>query len=169
MKPSVDQVRDALSYDHVTGIFLWKKHRCSNLVGRVAGCLHKPTGYWFISLFNKKYKGHIVAWAHHYSEWPSFDLDHKDLNKANNAIANLRPSNKSNNSANRLKQSNNTSGYKGVFWHAGARKWMVQIRVREQLIYGGLFETAMAAAQEYDRLAEQHFGSHARFNLGAAA
>lgn len=165
MKPSAEQLRHIFNYQPRTGTFYWKAHRFSNLIGQVAGCLHKPTGYWFLSVDNVKYKGHIVAWVHFYGQWPAFDIDHKDLCKSNNAINNLRPSDKSNNGANRLPQINNTSGYKGVFWHSGARKWMVQIRVRKMLIYGGLYESAVVAAKAYDQIALQHFGSHARLNL----
>lgn len=165
MKISVRELRCRLDYNPETGVFIWLTNRNSTLIGMPAGCLHKPTGYWFLSIGDFKYKGHIAAWAHYYGYWPNFDIDHKDLYKVNNAIKNLRPSDKSNNGANRPPQKNNTSGYKGVFWHEVARKWMVQIRVRNQLIYGGLFENVVDAAKAYDQIALQNFGFHARLNL----
>jgi HNH endonuclease/AP2 domain len=169
VKLTVERIREAFTYNPLTGIIRWRKTDKYDKGGRVAGCLHKPTGYWFISLDGVKIKGHQVAWAHHYGVMPTHDIDHRDLDKSNNRIKNLRPSNKSNNGANRPPQHNNTSGYKGVFWHKGAAKWMVQIRVRNKVIYGGLFEAKEAAAEHYDVMAEKHFGVHARLNLLEAA
>lgn len=170
MSLTAERIREAFSYDPNTGVIRWRnsdKYN-QNRKGHVAGCLHKATGYWFVSLGGVKIKGHQVAWACYYGVLPDHDIDHEDLDKVNNRIKNLRPSNKSNNGANRPPQKNNTSGYKGVFWHKGAAKWMVQIKVRDRLIYGGLFKTKKAAAQHYDVLAEEHFGEHARLNLRAA-
>lgn len=168
MKLTAERIREAFTYDPLTGIIRCRETDKYNRAGQIAGCLHKPTGYWFVSLDDVKIKGHQVAWACHYGVLPEFDIDHEDLDKANNKIKNLRPSNKSNNGANRPPQKNNTSGYKGVFWHKAASKWMVQIRVRNKLIYGGLFTSKDMAARHYDALAAKHFGEHARLNLEAA-
>lgn len=165
---TVERIREAFYYDPETGIIRWRATEKYNRGGQIAGCLHKATGYWFVSLDDVKIKGHQVAWACYYGVLPDHDIDHEDLDKANNRIKNLRLSNKSNNGANRPPQKNNTSGYKGVFWHKVAGKWMVQIKVRDRLIYGGLFKIKKAAAQHYDALAKEHFGEHARLNLRAA-
>jgi len=168
VKLTAKRIQEAFAYDPATGIISWRKTDKYNRAGQIAGCLHKSTGYWFVSLDGVKIKGHQVAWVCAYGILPAFDIDHEDLNKANNKIKNLRPSNKSNNGANRPPQKNNTSGYKGVFWHKAAGKWMVQIRVRGQVIYGGLFECKKMAAHHYDALAEKHFGEYACLNLELA-
>ena len=168
MKYPPAKLREYFCYDPETGFFRWRKHRCKIFVGRVAGC-RSEHGYWLLTLFDKKMLAHKVAWAITYGRWPEFDIDHEDLDKGNNRIKNLRRSNKSNNGANRPPQVNNTSGFKGVFWHEGARKWMVQIRVRNKLLYGGLFNKKQEAAKAYDVLAAKHFGLHARLNYREAA
>ena len=164
----VSELKDFFHYDPLTGMFRWKKHRCKKFVGQIAGCRSKH-GYWLITLHDKKMLAHKAAWAISYGRWPHFDIDHRDLDKGNNRLKNLRPSNKSNNGANRPPQANNTSGFKGVYWHARGKKWMAQIKVRNKLVYGGLFASKQLAAKAYDLLAEKHFGAHARLNYRVAA
>lgn len=163
-KPTVAELRAFFSYDPVTGIFRWKKHRCRCFVGKKAGCLHKPTGYWFLSLHDFKIKGHIAAWAYMNMKgrWPTFHIDHKDLNKANNKYLNLRPANKSKNGANRPKQKNNTSGHKGVFWKKDSNFWLVQIKARGKLHYIGIYKQKEDAIAAYAKAAKRFHGEFAR-------
>lgn len=169
MTYTVEQVRAAFDYDPSTGVFRWKQHKCSNRVGQVAGCLHKPTGYWFLCLNEQKIKGHIAAWIITYGVHPKVPIDHKDLDKSNNRISNLRLSSMSNNGANRPKMKRNTSGFKGVFWKKDSRFWLAQIRVRNRTIYLGIYKDKMEAVRAYDEAAVKYFGAHARPNLVEAA
>ncbi len=157
----VSDLREHFSYDPETGIIRWKKHKFSNLPGRIAGC-RTPYGYWLLSFYHTRILGHVAAWAIYYGKWPRFEIDHHDLDKGNNRIGNLRRANKSKNGANRPKQKNNTSGFKGVFWSKAAQKWMVQIRARGTLYYVGLFEDKNEAAAAYHAKAEELFGEFAR-------
>lgn len=158
-----EEIRKYFGYDSRTGVFIWREcPRFPKLVGKTAGCLHKPTGYWFLSLHNKKIKGHIAAWAYWYGEWPRHDIDHKNTNKADNRIANLRPGGKAPNGANRTKQKNNTSGHKGVFWSNASKKWMVQIKAKGKLHYIGLFVSKKLAVAAYASAAREHHGEFAR-------
>lgn len=156
------EIREYFIYCRRTGVFRWRKHRSSTLVGKIAGCLHKPTGYWFLSLHDKKIKGHIAAWAYVTGQWPKFHLDHKDLDKANNRFSNLRLSNKSKNGANRPKQRNNTSGHKGVFWMKRASTWLVQIQARSKLHYIGIYKQKEKAIAAYEKAARRLHGEFAR-------
>jgi AP2 domain/HNH endonuclease len=166
VKITAKEVREAFVYDPLTGDFIWRTHRYKQYIGRKAGCLHKPTGYWFLTLKDVKIKGHIAAWMYVRGVAPKGDIDHKDLDKANNRIKNLRPSNKSNNGANRPPQKNNTSGYKGVFWKKDSKFWLAQIRARNKLHYIGIYKDREEAARAYDAAALKLFGSHARLNFG---
>ena len=89
------------------------------------------------------------------------EVDHRDRNKLNNRLRNLRYATSSQNHANVLKRSNNTSGYKGVFWHKGASKWMAQIKYQKRLYYLGLFMSRRAAARAYDKAHEALAGEYA--------
>ena len=58
-----------------------------------------------------------------------------------------------------------SSQYKGVSWHAGAKKWMASITSNRKTKYLGVYEVEAEAAQAYDRAALMKFGPHAFFNF----
>ena len=55
------------------------------------------------------------------------EIDHKDRNRLNNSLFNLKWSSKSDNSHNRGISINNTSGYKGVFFNNKTSKWVASM------------------------------------------
>lgn len=65
--------------------------------------------------------------------------DHKDRNPLNNRKYNLRIASFSQNNMNQKKQINNTSGFIGVSWHKGIKKWTAQVTVNTKTIYLGSF------------------------------
>jgi len=64
---------------------------------------------------------------------------------------------------NKGKYRNNTSGFKGVFWHQKAQKWMAQIRANKEPIYLGLFLTKELAYAAYCEAAIEYHGEFACF------
>jgi hypothetical protein len=76
-------------------------------------------------------------------------VDHIDRNPLNNCKANLRLCKPAENFRNRKVLSTNTSGYKGVSWHAALKKWRAQIQVDGKKIMLGVYETPEAAHQAY--------------------
>lgn len=95
--------------------------------------------------------------------WPF--VDHVNGNGLDNRRQNLRPAGKSGNAANSRIRSDNTSGYRGVTWHAGGRKWMAQVVAGGSLIYLGLFVDPIEAARAYDSAAIAQHGEFARLNF----
>lgn len=96
---------------------------------------------------------------------PRFEVDHKDQNFYNFKRGNLRFATHAQNSMNRGLQFNNTSGYKGVCWHKGGKKWLAQIMLNQENIYLGLFKSPIRAAQTYDKKAKELFGDFAVLNF----
>jgi AP2 domain-containing protein/HNH endonuclease len=76
-------------------------------------------------------------------------VDHRDHNTLDNRRRNLRVCVPHENSSNRRMHSNNTSGYKGVSFHKGTRKWQAQIIVKRKHLSLGYFNTPQEAHAAY--------------------
>lgn len=113
--PSQERLRDLLAYDPETGIWKWTgaARGYARYAGKVAGCLNAE-GYWQISIGAKLYLAHRLAFLYMDGEWPSEDVDHADMDRANNKWNNLRQATRSQNVANKPAQSNSLSGIRGV-------------------------------------------------------
>lgn len=88
-------------------------------------------------------------------------VDHKNKNPLDNRKENLRLATCSQNNANSRAPVTNTSGLKGAYWHAGARKWMASIGVGKKAIYLGLHPTKEEAHAAYMEAAVRFFGPFA--------
>lgn len=84
-----DALVSLLHYDELTGIFTWRHDRGHGLAGKVAGTrtLH---GYWQISINDRLYRAHRLAWFYVHGVWPARVLDHIDGDRLNNRLNNLR-------------------------------------------------------------------------------
>lgn len=95
--------------------------------------------------------------------FPSYGIDHRDCNGLNNRKHNLRPATNKENSRN-CRTRKNISGFKGVRFAKDINKFHARIVVNREMISGGLFDTAIEAAEKYNELAVKHFGEFARLN-----
>lgn len=157
-------LREMFNYDPVTGFFTkltkHKRWAAGRGIGSVTGEQYKRIK---INVCGKQQMAHRMAWLHYYGEWPSMDIDHIDGDACNNAIANLRLATDSQNLGNMKKPITNTSGFKGVFWHKGGKKWQASIKIEGVHMYLGLFNTAEEAHEAYCRAAVDGRGEFARF------
>jgi HNH endonuclease len=153
---------ELLSYDPETGAFAWTDYAASRQTRRrAAGCL-RPDGYRVIRLDGRCYRAHRLAWLYVHGTFPVALLDHVDMDRDNNRIANLRAADHSRNKANRLAPRSNTSGFKGVGRVKGSPRWAARIQVNYRNIHIGMFDTAEEAAAAYEATAKEFFGEFAR-------
>lgn len=86
----IARLRALLSYDPETGIFRWLVNRPPNkTAGKEAGS-PDDDGYLRIGIDRRRYRAHRLAWFYVHGVWPQMELDHKDTDRTNNRIANLR-------------------------------------------------------------------------------
>lgn len=163
---TAERLLELFDYDPTSGHFRRKIYRSPNAkAGQQAGYIN-PQGYMRLIIDGIGYQGHRLAWLYHYGHWPAGVIDHKDGNRANNAIDNLRDCTRSQNLQNMKRQKNNKCGKKGVSQrpHAKTKTWRATIRHNGKLIHLGNFETKEAAHDAYVQAAKRLFGEYAREN-----
>jgi hypothetical protein len=146
---TAETLRALLAYDPETGEFRWRVSRGGVEAGAVAGCVDRK-GYTCIKINGTSFKSHRLAWLHTHGAWPEHQIDHIDENKSNNRISNLRDVPQSMNQHNAIKpRKDGTSGYRGVSWERGNKRWRAQIQAngRKQCI--GYFKSAEEAHAAY--------------------
>ncbi len=150
-----------LDYDPETGIFRWKVDRPYKVhAGDVAGTMSR--GYIQLCIFKRYYAGHRLAWFYVHGVWPKkkYQIDHINLVKTDNRIANLREVTKTQNNRNLAMRLNNKVGLKGVCkWH---KKFTAYITVDGKTKYLGLFNTPEEAHAAYAAASQLHHGEYGR-------
>jgi hypothetical protein len=129
-----------LSYDPKTGVLIWKKS------GKEAGCYHKGKGYRVVSVNNRQYKAHRLAWLLHYGRWPNPYIDHINGVRDDNRIANLRETTTRGNGMNR--KEHRAGKLPGTDRADGAR-WKARIEINGKSKYLGCFNSESEAHKAY--------------------
>lgn len=171
IKLDIETLRELLEYNPNTGKLKWRSRGLSyfgnnSRVCKIwnTKCAGKEVGsssysYVRVSLNSISYKGHRVAWAIYYGEWPKGQLDHINGVKTDNRIVNLREVFGNGNSKNMPKQRNNTSGVVGVYWFKRDNLWKAQIQVNNKSIHLGYFTNKQDAINARKQ-AEMDYGFH---------
>jgi hypothetical protein len=127
-------------------------------------------GYYFVNLHKDKIKHsklvHLLvanAFIENVDNKP--DVDHKDNNRSNNNVLNLRYATKKENGMNRTKSLKCSSIYKGVHWNEQRQKWQTHIKVNNKQTHLGCFDNDEGAGLCYDWHALLYFGDFAKYNL----
>lgn len=154
---TAEYLRENVSYEPVTGVFLWKKRSMGRTLGKVLGT-KIWSGYVTMKVANTVYYAHRLAWLYVHGEWPSCQIDHIDGNKSNNAIANLRLVTASQNSA-RRKTTRSIAPSRGVMPHGTG--YVARIHFGGKRHYLGYFATAEAAKAAYEAKAKELHGDYA--------
>lgn len=150
---TLERLKEILSYDPETGVFVWIKKpapRANRIkVGDIAG-QNDPSGYIRISIDGKQYWAQRLALLYVNGQWPTGEADHMDGNRANNRIDNLRDVPKAMNVANKTRQSkNNTSSALGVYHRNDTGRFSASIMIDRKRHFLGCFETLDEASLAY--------------------
>jgi len=162
-------LRELLDYDAETGEFTWR-HRPREMFrneqsfrrwnnrypGKKVGCLRQD-GYLVVHLGAKSYTLHCFAWLYAHGEPVPPAIDHRDRDKTNNRVSNLRAATQSQNSANR--GGRNAIGIKGIRAYKGS--FRAHIRYNGAGIHLGTFATPEEAAKAYQDAAVRLHGEFA--------
>ena len=141
MEQLLQAVSEMLAYNKDTGVFTWKKHRGGKAkAGMVAGCKTR-NGYVVISIYNKPYYAHILAYLICYNKLPEDKVDHINQDKSDNRLCNLRPANSVLNAAN-----NSSRGT-----HLSRNGWVAGITINGKRKHLGYFETEEQAQIAYKK------------------
>jgi hypothetical protein len=157
MTITLARAQEAFECNAATGVLRWKIARPGRTeVGGVAGSLHKK-GYWIVKLDGKFYRRSRIVWLLVRGELPRGLLDHKNRNRQDDAIENLREATNSQN------QQNNTrcgsTGLKGVSYRKG--KYEARITLDGETRTLGRFDSADEAHGAYAAAAYTIFGEFA--------
>lgn len=137
---SADFVREALSYDALSGKLFWKRRPAhhfgserswkafnSQFAGKEAFTSDDGSGYRQGRLNNVAIRAHVAAFILMTGKWPTDDIDHLNGKRSDNRWENIRHATRTENMRNASMRCDNTSGVTGVYWHNQSNKWNVRV------------------------------------------
>lgn len=135
-----------------------KNNRTIHYKGKVMAKTPHPNGYLVVRL---SYKNRVrtekihqlvaIAFLGHNPNGSTFVIDHKDENKKNNSLCNLRIVSNRFNVSKSKKLKGCSSNYFGVSWCKSAMKWNAKIMIKGKRISLGYFDVELEAAKAYEK------------------
>ncbi len=164
----IKEIKDSLSYDPYAGDFFWKKlgkgrgRKPDGRAGYTIFDKRKGKEYLVISIMKRRVLAHRAAFVLMTGRPPALLVDHRDGNGLNNAWSNLREATFPQNGQNSKRSERNKSGYKGVCFVAGKKKFRAAIRSNGKTVSLGYFDNALSAHWAYRMAAYEMFGEFAK-------
>lgn len=142
---STDEIRNLLSYDPQTGVFVWRISTSPKAqAGANAGC--RSGKYWRIGIGGRPYPAHRLAWLYMNGEFPDGEIDHVNGDCLDNRIVNLRAVSHLENMRNSPLRSDNSHGVPGVYLNPRTGRWYAQSCHGGKNKHIGSFDSLEAAA-----------------------
>ena len=162
MTVSVEELRKRFRYEPDTGHIFWRTgirapRRAFTYIGKRGYAV--TTFRSWRSAKRITLSAHRTAWALHYCEHPTGNIDHINGDRVDNRIANLRDVVSAENARNVAVGSNNSSGVIGVYRHSQMPKWTAQINAFGKTVGLGCFtrfEDAVIARKAAERVLGYH-------------
>jgi hypothetical protein len=146
-----DRLREVLRYCFASGLFAWNVNASSTgMAGTIAGCLG-PGGYTTIRVDGRLYGAHRLAMFYIYGEWPTHMVDHKNHDRSDNRLDNLRQATPGENAQNKVRAiaSNQATGLLGVHWSGQVERWGAKVNLDGKQYHAGFYDTPEEAHQAY--------------------
>ena len=164
--PSPEELHSLLRYED--GKLIWRERGNGKFdkqfANKEAGCKKRPDGYSVIAYGKSHLMIHRVVWTMFNRQMvKGEDIDHINGNRGDNRIENLRLCSRADNLKNAQRRKDNTSGIKGIGFHALSKKWRARISIDGKQIYLGLFnslEEAECAIVKVRAKAHGKFANH---------
>lgn len=154
-------VDEYLEYRKCAASLVWKKipprSKGRISVGDIAGTLVK--GYRRVKIMGVIHSAHRIIWAMHYGAWPKGPIDHKDRDRENNRIDNLRLASVAENSWNADVKSSSALGVKGIR-KSRFGKYEARISAHGRSFFLGSFSTLEDAVQAHNDGATKLHGEY---------
>ena len=159
----LERLHELLAYDQATGVFTQRiqylgRQGARWKAGRVAGCVNKLTGYLTLRLDGKLYQAHRLAWLYVHGTWPTAEIDHRDGDRLNNAMSNLRDVSRRENAENmRHARADSATGVQGASPYKKTGRFQALVRHEGRCHYLGTYDTVAEARAVYvDAKAKMH-------------
>lgn len=162
MKTQQQELQETFNYCPISGTFTYKMQKGKAKIGDVAGSYHE-SGAIYIRFQGKKHLAHRLAWLYMYGQLPKGEIDHKDQDRSNNAINNLRDVSHDLNMKNKPKYQNNSTGVAGVSIDKRCGKYRAYLSINGKpkgLGYYLTLEEAKAAREKALREQEDYYDNH---------
>lgn len=155
------QLKELFDCNPATGWLINRYSRGRAAAGARAG---SPTGHGYRRVIIDGYKHyeHHLIWLYVHGVYPE-EIDHKDGNRSNNAIDNLRLATRTQNCFN-AKRETGSSGLKGAYLDKRTMKWYSHIQIGGMVEHLGMFGTALEAHQAFMAAVDRHHGEFAFHN-----
>lgn len=162
--PTPARLKQLLSYDPETGILSWIVDRGPVKKGQAAGCIGNR-GYMKVTVDRTYSLVHRIAWILHHDQSipPGMQIDHRNNDKFDNRISNLRLASDTQNRHNRPVTRTNKAGFKGVSLHKASGLWVARIKKDRKIHELGYFKTPEEAHEAYKTAATRLHGEFARW------
>lgn len=151
-----ERLKELLTYDPLTGAFIWNDCTRKDLRGKQAGNIRKD-GYRHIKIDGKSYYAQRLAFLYMTGSWPLNHVDHDNTIKHDNKWLNLREATRSQNMGNKNVAKTSRTGVKGITVDMRGRYRAV---LRNKHI--GMFATLEEAKEAWNEQAKKEYGQFFR-------
>lgn len=144
-----DRLKELVSYDPDTGVFVWLKDNGKNAKqGSTAGRINFY-GYSVICIDGQTYLAHRLAWMYCFGNFPEMNIDHLNGDRNDNRVSNLRDVSQDVNCQNHRKQNGDKPVMIGVSFDKATKKFKSQIMHKGKNLHLGRFRTEAEAHDAY--------------------